>query len=222
MRKPRSMSALEDFSRVRLSPNFFMRDFLYSEIAGFHGVPNLPDDPDLAIAAGRQLCETLLEPLQADVRPARHPLRLPVAPRHRIRQSARANAAASRSMPPITSGICATPTAAWAPARLWWCPGSPIATPGGADWRGMAWWIHDHLPYAHLQFFPKLAAFNIQWHERPARRIESFIKPRGCLTKPGMANHDGTHADWYAGFPALKRAATAARPPAIRHSRRRC
>jgi hypothetical protein len=65
MRKPRSMNALEDFGRVRLSPNFFMRDFLYSEIAGFHGVPNLPDDPDLAIAAGRQLCETLLEPLQA-------------------------------------------------------------------------------------------------------------------------------------------------------------
>src|SRR4029450_9854788 len=65
MRKPGSMSALEDFGRVRLSPNFFMRDFLYSEIAGFHGVPNLPDDPDLAIAAGRRLCETLLEPLQA-------------------------------------------------------------------------------------------------------------------------------------------------------------
>ena len=94
------------------------------------------------------------------------------------------------------------PTAAWAPARPWWCRGSPTATPQGADWRGMAWWIHDHLPYAHLQFFPKLAAFNIQWHERPARKIESFIKPRGCLTRPGMANHDGSHAEWYAGFPA--------------------
>jgi hypothetical protein len=65
MRKPRSMEALEDFGRVRLSQNFFMRDFLYSEIAGFHGIPNLPDDPDLAIAVGRKLCETLLEPLQA-------------------------------------------------------------------------------------------------------------------------------------------------------------
>jgi hypothetical protein len=30
MRKPGSMKALEDFGRVRLSPNFFMRDFLYS------------------------------------------------------------------------------------------------------------------------------------------------------------------------------------------------
>ncbi|MFT5485392.1 MAG: hypothetical protein ACI9JL_003941 [Paracoccaceae bacterium] len=24
---------------------------------------------------------------------------------------------------------------------------------GGADWRALAWWIHDHFPYAHLQFF---------------------------------------------------------------------
>jgi len=25
-----------------------MRDFLYSEIANFHGLPYIPDDPDLA------------------------------------------------------------------------------------------------------------------------------------------------------------------------------
>jgi hypothetical protein len=41
-----------------------MRDFLYSEIAAINGFGNLPDDPDLAIAAGRGLCENLLEPLQ--------------------------------------------------------------------------------------------------------------------------------------------------------------
>jgi hypothetical protein len=29
-----------------------------------------------------------------------------------------------------------------------------------SDWRAMAWWIHDHLPYSELQFFPKLGAFN--------------------------------------------------------------
>jgi hypothetical protein len=49
---------------VRLSASFFMRDFLHSEIADFHGIPNIPDAPDLAIAAGRKLCEQLLEPLQ--------------------------------------------------------------------------------------------------------------------------------------------------------------
>src|ERR1700754_911685 len=64
-RKPTSVRAAEDFGRVRLSPSFFMRDFLYSEIANVHRMRNLPDDPDLAIAAGQQLCRHLLEPLQA-------------------------------------------------------------------------------------------------------------------------------------------------------------
>jgi ABC-type long-subunit fatty acid transport system fused permease/ATPase subunit len=42
----------------------------------------------------------------------------------------------------------------------------------GTDWHALAWLIHDRLPYSHLQFFPKLAAFNIQWHERPRRRTQ--------------------------------------------------
>jgi hypothetical protein len=69
----------------------------------------------------------------------------------------------------------------------------------------MAWWIHDHLPYSELQFFPKLAAFNIGWHEIPKRRISSFTAPRGVLTKPGMPNQDGDHAAEYRGFPSLER-----------------
>src|SRR5690606_940361 len=65
MKKPTSVKALEDLGRVRLSENFFMRDFLYSEISQIEGIPNVPDYPDVAIKAGSQLCETLLEPLQA-------------------------------------------------------------------------------------------------------------------------------------------------------------
>ena len=64
MRQPKTVRALEAFGRVRLSENFFMRDFLYSEIAVINGFQNIPDDPDLAIAAGKRLCEELLEPLQ--------------------------------------------------------------------------------------------------------------------------------------------------------------
>jgi hypothetical protein len=64
MRTPRGVRSLEDFGRIRLSSSFFMRDFLYSEIATLHHMVNLPD-PELAIAAGRALCENLLEPLQA-------------------------------------------------------------------------------------------------------------------------------------------------------------
>ena len=72
----------------------------------------------------------------------------------------------------------------------------------------------DHLPYSQLQFFPKLAAFNIGWRERPRRRIDSFIAPRGCLTRPGMDNQAGDHSHYYSGFPALRRAdSDVSRPP---------
>jgi predicted ester cyclase len=63
MRQPRSYAGLERLGRTRLSRHFFLRDFLYSEIGSFHGVPNIPEDPDLAIAAGRRLCADLLDPL---------------------------------------------------------------------------------------------------------------------------------------------------------------
>ena len=55
--------ALEAFGRERLSTNFFMRDFLYSEISAVHGIPNIPSNPERAIEAGSGLCEHLLEPL---------------------------------------------------------------------------------------------------------------------------------------------------------------
>lgn len=59
-----TVTALTDFGRVRLSKSFFMRDFLYSDIASAHGLNNVPEDPDLVIATGTRLCEDLLEPLQ--------------------------------------------------------------------------------------------------------------------------------------------------------------
>ncbi len=204
MRKPGSMRGLEDLGRTRLSANFYMRDFLYSEIADFYGIANIPSEPDLAIAAGRRLCETLLEPLQETFG------------RIAIRSAFRA--AEVNAFGNAHGGQCAR-NAANAAYHIWdrrdgqgaIGAGACIVIPwfadryaAGADWRALGWWIHDHLDYAHLQFFPKLAAFNIQWHERPLRRIDSFIAPRGCLTKPGMANHAGRHAEWYEGFPRLK------------------
>ena len=65
MRKPGSVRALEELGRVWLSANFFMRDFLYSEIAAFYGIPNIPDDPELAIEVGKRFCAECLEPLRA-------------------------------------------------------------------------------------------------------------------------------------------------------------
>ena len=73
----------------------------------------------------------------------------------------------------------------------------------GADWRALAYWIHNHLPYSTLYFFPKLAAFNIGWHETPRRTIHSYIKPVGCLLN-GEAPDD-SYSSHYKGFPALRR-----------------
>ena len=68
----------------------------------------------------------------------------------------------------------------------------------GAPWLELAWWIHDHLPYSEMAFFPKRAAFNIQWHERPSRSIYSYIAPKGYLTRAGDANHESDHSADYA------------------------
>jgi len=196
------MRGLETFGRARLSASFFMRDFMYSEIADFYGVPNLPDDPDLAVAAGRRLCETLLEPLQATfgrlaIRSGFRAARVTAFGNARgLSARLEANAAYHVWDRRDTAGRMGAAACVVVP---WFADRYAV----GADWRSLAWWIHDHLDYAHLQFFPKLAAFNIQWHEAPERRIDSFIAPRGCLTRPGMANHAGRHAAWYEGFPRL-------------------
>jgi hypothetical protein len=202
MRKPGSMRALEDFGRVRLSASFFMRDFLYSEIAGFYGVPNVPENPDLAIAAGLRLCSELLEPLQRTfgriaIRSGYRSEKVTAFGNAR-RHGARVELNAAYHIWDLRdkSGLMGAAACVVVP---WFADRYGM----GADWRGLAWWIHDHLPYSHLEFYPKLAAFNIQWREEPVRRIDSFIAPRGCLTRPGMANHRGAHARWYQGFPKL-------------------
>jgi hypothetical protein len=64
MRSPQSVKTLEQLGRVRLSDSFFMRDFLYSEISQIERIPNIPEYPDIAIEAGRGLCQEVLEPIQ--------------------------------------------------------------------------------------------------------------------------------------------------------------
>ena len=202
LRAPRSVRTAEAFGRVRLSPSFYMRDFLHSEIGDIHGISNLPDDPDLAIIAGQRLCEELLEPMQSTFG------RIAVRSAYR---SPAVNAYGNTHYNSCGSNERNFSRHIWDRRDRDGCIGAmaSIVVPWfadryaqGAPWQAMAWWVHDHLPYSELQFFPKLAAFNIAWHERPKRRIYSFIAPRGLLTKPGMSNHGGSHAELYEGFPA--------------------
>ena len=213
MRTPRSVRSAETLGRIRLSPSFFMRDFLYSEIGNVHGIVNLPENPDLAILAGRRLCAELLEPLQATFG------RIAVRSAYR---SPAVNAYGNAHYQNCGSNERNRARHIWDRRDNEDCLGAmaSIVVPWFADrytagmpWQALAWWIHDHLPYSELQFFPKLAAFNIGWRERPRRRIYSFVPPRGLLTKPGMANHTGDHSAFYPGFPRLLGAASRNREP---------
>ncbi len=202
MRAPKSVEALEKLGMVRLSRSFFMRDFLYSETGNFHGIPNIPDNPDLAIEVGTQLCETLLEPLNATFG------RVAVRSSYRSTELNRfcnengyncakneANFAGHIWDRLDANGL----KGATACVALPWFTDRYLA---GADWRALAYWIHDHLPYSELQFFPAICAFNISWHEKPKKTIYSFIDPRGYLLKE--QNSASGFSELYADFPPLR------------------
>lgn len=206
MKKPVSVQSLTDFGRVRLSKSFFMRDFLFSDIASVHGFNNVPDNPDLAIKVGTKLCEQLLEPIQ-----------------DRFGRIAIRSAYRSKDVNGFGNGMqragkagytCASNESNYA-GHIWDEPDADGLTGATAcivvpsfwdrfqaegDWQKLAWWIHDHLPYSGMEFYPVYWAFNITWHEKPERRISSYAKPKGYLTKPGMANHDGSHEEFWRGI----------------------
>lgn len=203
MRKPRSMWSLETLGRVRLSRHFYMRDFLMSEISAFYGIPNVPDDPDLAIARGRQLCEELLDPLEETFG------------RIAIRSGYRSQALntygnahdlnCARSDNPIECHIWDIPGTSVAGTSLV-IPWFADRYANGRDWRDLAWWVHDHLPYSEMWFFPKLAAFNLVWRPTPLRTISSYIAPRGMLLRSGEApdEDNAARAARYGDFPPFR------------------
>lgn len=201
MKKPGSVKSLEDLGRVRLSGNFFMRDFLYSEVANLYGIPNIPDDPELAIETGRALCENLIEPLRERFG------RVSIRSAYRNREVARVCNERGHN--------CARPESEH--AEHIWDRRTAEGISGAmatiivhafipyyqrtGHWEAMAWWVHDHLPYSSMLFFPKFSAFNLGWRDVPKRRIASFVPPRrGLLTKPGMPNYTGSHEHEYAEF----------------------
>lgn len=202
MRKPKSVESLEKLGMIRLSKSFYMREFLYSETANLHRIQNIPDNPDLAIEVGKHLCEELLEPLNATFG------------RIGIRSSYRSSEL-NKFCNEHNYG-CSKNEANYA-GHIWdrldsqglkgatACIVIPWFTDKylkGADWRVLAYWIHDHLPYSELQFFPTICAFNISWHEKPKKIIYSFIEPKGYLLKD---NHSKSgFSDLYTDFPVLR------------------
>jgi len=211
MRRPKTVKALEELSRVRLSKNFFMRDFLYSEISQIEGIPNIPDDPDLAIAAGKNLCEQVLEPIQDALG------------RISIRSAFRSSTVNSKGAENKNQYNCAKNESNYA-GHIWDvrdADGYMGATAciivnsfidyyeKTADWTALAWWIHDHIHhYRGMEFYPKYAAFNISWSENP-ELSKSYIYShvpnphtgkKGYLTWKDADNYEGLHRKFYQEF----------------------
>ena len=213
MPAPNSVTALTELGRVRLSEHFYMREMLYSEVANFHGLANIPDDPDLAIGVGRRLCEEILEPLyrafgHVTVRSAFRSERVNGFCNARYVEAGGAD----------TGYYCADNT--YSAARHIWDRRDADGYMGGTisiimpwylprfeqtgDPRPLAWWIKDHIPaYAEMMFFPWLCAFNIRWYEGPNE--QAIIIDDGAdavlLSDRTMANFNDDHSVLYDGFP---------------------
>ncbi len=202
----KTVKTLETFGRTRLSPNFFLRDFLYSEISQIESIPNIPDDNLLTIKAGRGLCENILEPIQQ------------VLGKISIRSAYRS---------PEVNRIgnekghnCANND--YNRTRHIWDQLDDDGHYGATacivvnsfvdyyeqtgDWPALAWWIHDHVPaYREIMFYPKLAAFNINWYSGPVveQKIAGQVPnpatgKKGMLTRTGTDNFVGDHSRAYA------------------------
>lgn len=185
MRKPITVDALDKLGRVRLSKHFFMRDMLHSEIAQFHGLLNVPDNPDLAIEVGTRLCDELLEPIQERWG------RITIRSAYRSRE---VNQMGNAMMRAGKAGYNCASNDRNAAKHIWdmldadghkgataciVIPEFADAHPERGGWQVLARWVDEELPYSSLFFFPKLWAVNINWHEKPEQRIDSFAWPKG-------------------------------------------
>ncbi|HTL90466.1 MAG TPA: hypothetical protein VL134_13785 [Leptolyngbya sp.] len=189
-----------------------MREFLYSEVSQIYGIQNIPDDPNLAIAAGKHLCQNILEPLQDQFG------RISIRSAYR---SAELNKFCNERELGCSTNEKNFAGHIWdvrdndgymgATACIVVTSFIPYYEQTG-DWTALAWWIHDHLPYASMDFFPSYAAFNITWHENPnyPKYIWSYVEnphtqQRGYLTKHDRDNFGGSHEQFYTEFISNKK-----------------
>lgn len=194
----RDYERLEKIGRIRLSQSFFLRDFLHSEIAAAYGIANAPVDLDLAVYTGRQLCETILEPLQQTFG------RIHIRSGYR---SPELNAFGAANRLSCASneknhgrhiwdvrdrgghaGACACIVIPWFLEHF-----------SAEEWPRLATWLDHHLVYDRIVVFGRQAALNIGWRESPTRQVRSYAEPKGLLSLDPYAG-DAAVRDW-SGFP---------------------
>ncbi len=209
-RAPKSMWSLETLGRTRLSRHFFMRDFFFSEISAFHGIPNIPDDPETMINAAQGLAQNLLDPMVETFGPLaiRSGYRSPTL--NQFGNDNKLNCSHNRANKAQRMwdyrdddgnlGACVSVVIPWFADQYGTHPNPR------RDWRDLAYWLHDHIPYSAIWFFPKLACFNLTWNEQPKRTISSYIAPRGTLLAANAepAEPLKQRQKRYADFPAFR------------------
>ncbi len=204
MDKPVTVRELEELGRVRLSKHFFMRDFLFSEISQIESIANIPEFPDKAVAAGHELCEQLLEPLQERfgricIRSAYRSPAVNAKGADNNRQYSCADNEQNHASHiwdyPDSQGYAGATACIVVPALLPWYSQH-------GDWTPLAWWIHDHLPYTSQFWFPQLAAFNLRWSANP-----NTLKSIGSkVVNPYTGNTAPLVTDGIASLPPHERA----------------
>jgi len=170
--------AMEKLGQVRLSQHFYLRQFLYSEIAAAFDLPNNPINIDLAIENGKQLCTSILEPIVEHWGPivVRSGYRSPVV-----------NAVGA------ARGLKCASNSKNAGAHIWDMPDkygdvgacACIVVPKLVDeasssehWRVMAEWLATNVPFHRATFFQRDFALNVGWNTNPVGEVKSLIPPR--------------------------------------------
>ena len=180
-----TVEMLDRLGRQRLSKNFYMREFLHSEVAARFNVVNYPDAPEIALETGRRLCETLLEPLQEKFG------------RISIRSGYRSSAL--NSLCHEQGFNCVENHKAYG-RHIWDIPSEKYgygamacivipsvhdAVSKGIGIDEFASWINSNLPYCYVSFFQNQTAINICCSDNPKMDIYSRLEPAGLLFRSG-------------------------------------
>ncbi|WP_420418334.1 hypothetical protein [Pacificispira sp.] len=165
---------LEKIGRVRLSRHFFMRDFLHSEIGAVFGIPNIPEDIDLAVENGIRLCTDILEPIVTEYGPIqvrsgyRSPTLNDFGYRHRLKCASNENNAAFHIWDRLDrenrrgASTCIV---------IPWCLDNLDPMSDGLEFGES---LKKLVPFDMVTFFTNQFAFNIGWREEPRGKLKTL------------------------------------------------
>jgi hypothetical protein len=178
---------LDRIGRVRLSEHFWFRDFLYSETSNAFGNPNVPTDVELAIYAGENLCQRILEPLwtefgQIKIRSGYRSKTLNAFGHANGLNCAdnRCNRAYHIWDQRDENGHAGAAACVVVPALIGKCNLFD-------EMKNLGLLVGARANFHRLVFFAADATFNIGWHEKPISSVYSYKVPRGWIVEPSEA-----------------------------------